>query len=222
MVIRPDQPAARPAAAVLPFALFGIDNSGIGVAANLLIVFLVAVWLALAYWAWSDARRRVEDPVLVISAALAALIFPFAGALVYAIVRPPETLEDTYERDLDVRAAELRVRLLESAVRGGPGSDAHAASLSAELTGEAASRRGGEPESGRQQSRQQPARSGKSGQPARSGKSAEPARGGKSTQGKPAQGRGTAKAEPGRTSVRGNAPQRSAGDSPSRPSGRDR
>lgn len=125
------------AAASTPvFAFFGIDNSGVGVAANLLVLCLVAVWLALAFWAWADARRRMTDSVLVGSAALAALIFPFVGALIYAIVRPPETLEDSYERDLDVRAAELRVRLLESAVKGGPGSGAHASALGAEVTGE--------------------------------------------------------------------------------------
>lgn len=141
--------AAAPAA-VAPLALFGIDNNGIGVAANLLVVFLIAVWLALVFWAYADSRRRVTDPVLIGSATLAALIFPFAGALVYAIVRPPETLDDAYERELDVRAAELRVRLLESAVKGGPGSDAHSASVGAELSGEPQGRRGSP--SGEQQS----------------------------------------------------------------------
>lgn len=131
--------AASPA--VVPLALFGIDNNGIGVAANLLVIFLIAVWLALVFWAYADSRRRMTDPVLIGSAALAALIFPFAGALVYAIVRPPETLDDAYERALDVRAAELRVRLLESAVKGGSGSDAHSASVAAELSGEPQGRR---------------------------------------------------------------------------------
>lgn len=133
--------SASIAPAAVPIALFGIDNSGIGVAANLLVVFLIAVWLALVFWTYADGRRRLTDPVLVGSATLAALIFPFAGALVYAIVRPPETLDDAYERELDVRAAELRVRLLESAVKGGPGSSAHSASVAAEVSGEPQGRR---------------------------------------------------------------------------------
>jgi hypothetical protein len=124
-----------------PVALFGIDNSGFGVAANLAVIFLIAIWLALVYWTYADARRRLEDPVLVGSAGLAALIFPFAGALVYAIVRPPESLEDHYERELDVRAAELRVRLLEQALKSGPGGGAFAATVAGELSGEPASRR---------------------------------------------------------------------------------
>lgn len=124
-----------------PFGLFGIDNDGIGVVINLLVIFLIAIDIALIVWTYSDARRRLLDPVLIGSAVAAAVIFPFAGALVYAIVRPPETLDDAYERELDVRAAELRVRLLESAVKGGPGSSSHAASVAAELSGEPTTRR---------------------------------------------------------------------------------
>lgn len=124
-----------------PFGLFGIDNDGIGVVINLLVIFLIAIDIALIVWTYSDARRRLVDPVLIGSAVAAAVIFPFAGALVYAIVRPPETLDDAYERELDVRAAELRVRLLESAVKGGPGSSSHAASVAGELSGEPTTRR---------------------------------------------------------------------------------
>ncbi|MFY9487081.1 MAG: hypothetical protein WAP35_00080, partial [Solirubrobacterales bacterium] len=123
-----------------PLAIFGIDNDGVGMVANLLVIFLIAIWIALVYWTLSDARRRLEDPVLIGSAAIAALIFPFAGALIYAIVRPPETLEDAYERDLDIRAAELRVRLLESAVKSGSGGSGFAATVAGELSGESAGR----------------------------------------------------------------------------------
>jgi uncharacterized protein (DUF58 family) len=151
----------------VPFAFFGIENEGIGVAANLLIVFLVAIWFALVFWTYADSRRRLQDPVLIASATLAALIFPFAGALVYAIVRPPETLDDAYERELDVRAAELRVRLLESAVKGGPGSSAASASVAAEVSGEPSTRRGSAPPPSQGQSRQsqpsQPRRTESSG-----------------------------------------------------------
>ena len=155
---RPDS-ASKTAFAAAPLALFGIDNSGIGVAANLLIIFLVAVWFALVFWTYSDARRRLQDSVLIGSATIAALIFPFAGALVYAIVRPPETLDDAYERELDVRAAELRVRMLESAVKGGPGSSAHSASLASEVSGEPSARRGtSSPPPGQASQRQQAAR----------------------------------------------------------------
>lgn len=128
---------------VMPFALFGIDSDGIGMVLNLLVIFLVAIWLALVFWTYADSRRRLTDPVLIGSALIASVVFPFAGALVYAIVRPPETLEDAYERDLDVRAAELRVRLLEQAVRTGPSGGGFAATVAGEISGEPAGRKPG-------------------------------------------------------------------------------
>lgn len=139
------KPCPAAYSAVVPIALFGIEGDGIGMFINLLVVFLIAIWFALVFWTYADSRRRLQDPVLIGSATIAALIFPFAGALVYTIVRPPETLDDAYERELDVRAAELRVRLLESAVKGGPGSSAHSAALAGEMTGEPTGRRSSPP-----------------------------------------------------------------------------
>ena len=98
----------------MPAALFGIDNEGLDLAVNLIVLFLVVVWIALVVWTFLDARRRLEDPVLVASATVAAL-FPFVGTIVYSILRPPEFIEDRRERELEIRAAELRVRQLEEA-----------------------------------------------------------------------------------------------------------
>jgi Double zinc ribbon len=92
-------------------ALFGIDNDGLNLAVNLLVVFLVIVYLALIVWTYLDARRRIEDSWLV-ACATAAAVFPFVGALVYSILRPPEFTEDRKERELEIRAAELRVKQL--------------------------------------------------------------------------------------------------------------
>ncbi len=72
---------------------------------------LVVVWLALIVYTYLDARRRVSDPFLVACATIAAFI-PYIGTAVYAILRPPEFLEDAHERELEIRAAELRVRQL--------------------------------------------------------------------------------------------------------------
>jgi hypothetical protein len=97
----------------MTFALFGIENDGLNLAVNLLIFFLVVIWVALVYWTYSDASRRLDDPLLIGCATVASL-FPFIGTIVYTIVRPPEYLEDTRERDLEVRAAEKRLALLEN------------------------------------------------------------------------------------------------------------
>ena len=40
-------------------AVFGIENDGLNLAVNLLILFLVFIWLALIYWTYQDARRRI-------------------------------------------------------------------------------------------------------------------------------------------------------------------
>jgi hypothetical protein len=89
--------------------IFGISNSGINLAIDLLILFLVVIWLAVVYWTWADARRRIPDPWIVGTATVAALILPFVGTLVYMIVRPPEYLEDVRERELEIQAAEARL-----------------------------------------------------------------------------------------------------------------
>jgi hypothetical protein len=89
-------------------AIFGITNDGLNLAVNLLLLFLVVLWLALIYWTHADAKRRIADPMLVGCATIAA-IFPFVGTIVYMVVRPPEYLEDVHERELEIAAAEARL-----------------------------------------------------------------------------------------------------------------
>jgi hypothetical protein len=93
-------------------AMFGIENSGLALAVNLLLLFLVVIWLALVYWTYSDAHRRIADPMLV-ACATAASLFPFIGTVVYLIVRPPEYLDDVRERELEMAAAQARLAQLE-------------------------------------------------------------------------------------------------------------
>jgi len=89
-------------------AIFGITNDGLNLAVNLLLLFLVVLWIALIFWTHSDAKRRVADPMLV-GCATAAAFFPFVGTIVYMVVRPPEYLEDVHERELEIAAAEARL-----------------------------------------------------------------------------------------------------------------
>src|SRR5947207_9302226 len=99
-----------------PLAVFGISNDGLNLAVKLIILFLVAVWLALVFWTWSDGRRRIEDPLLVGCAAAASFFFPFVGTVVYMIVRPPEYLEDVREREIEMAAAEARLAQVQSEI----------------------------------------------------------------------------------------------------------
>jgi Double zinc ribbon len=93
---------------MLPPAYFGIKSNSFSVAIDLLIVFLAVIYVALIYWTFADARRRIEDPLLV-GCATAAAFFPFVGPIVYMILRPPEYLEDVRERELEMQAAEARL-----------------------------------------------------------------------------------------------------------------
>lgn len=95
----------------MSLAIFGITNDGLNLAATLFLLMLVVLWLALIVYTYFDARRRISDPFLVACATVASF-FPFIGTAVYAIVRPPEYLEDAHERELEIKAAELRVRQL--------------------------------------------------------------------------------------------------------------
>ena len=98
----------------MALAIFGISNSGLNLAVTLFVLMIVVVWLALIVYTYLDARRRISDPFLVGCATLASFI-PYLGTAVYAIVRPPEFLEDAHERELEIKAAELRVRQLTEA-----------------------------------------------------------------------------------------------------------
>ena len=72
---------------------------------------LVVVWLALIVYTHLDARRRISDPFLI-ACATTPRFFPYIGTAVYTILRPPEFIEDAHERELEIRASELRVRQL--------------------------------------------------------------------------------------------------------------
>jgi hypothetical protein len=95
----------------MSLAIFGIENNGLNLAASLFVLMLVVLWLALIVYTYLDAKRRISDPFLIACATIASF-FPYIGTAVYVIVRPPEFLEDAHERELEIKAAELRVRQL--------------------------------------------------------------------------------------------------------------
>jgi Double zinc ribbon len=98
-----------------PLAYFGIESSGLNLAVDLVILFVVVVYLALIYWTYADARRRIHDPMLI-GCAAAASLFPFVGTIVYMILRPPEYIEDVRERELEMQAAEARLHQLDQSL----------------------------------------------------------------------------------------------------------
>jgi hypothetical protein len=105
--------ATFPPAAYLVAAssgLSGFFDSGTWlVIRNLTIFFVIVFWLAIAFWVYKDAKRRIEDPWLVYMSALLGLVPPFLGAFIYMLFRPPEYLEDVRERELEIKAIEKRL-----------------------------------------------------------------------------------------------------------------
>jgi hypothetical protein len=76
------------------------------VARNLAVFLAVVFWLALAFWVYKDARRRIDDPWLVGVATLLGLVPPYLGPVVYLLFRPAETLDDVKARRAELRALE--------------------------------------------------------------------------------------------------------------------
>jgi hypothetical protein len=71
--------------------------------------FGFVLWLSLGYWTYKDAKRRIEDPLLIGLSTLVALVIPFVGPFIYMLFRPPEYLEDVRERNLEIKAMEERI-----------------------------------------------------------------------------------------------------------------
>ena len=85
-------------------------DSGLWSAISLMLqVFVVLLWLALAYWTYQDARRRIEAPVAVAGCVALSVLIPFLGSIIYLIVRPPEYLDEARERELELIALERRL-----------------------------------------------------------------------------------------------------------------
>ena len=75
---------------------------------NLAIFFVIVFWVATIYWVQKDARRRIEDP-LIVWVVTAIGVVPFIGPVIYMLFRPPEYLEDVRERELEIKAMEKRL-----------------------------------------------------------------------------------------------------------------
>ncbi len=76
---------------------------------NLTFFFVIVFWIATIWWVYKDAKRRIEDPVLVALATVLGAIPPFLGTFIYMLFRPPEYLEDVRERELEIKAMEKRL-----------------------------------------------------------------------------------------------------------------
>ena len=72
----------------------------------------MVLWLVLVFWTYKDARKRIDDPVIVGVAVLSRCCCLTSGTLIYAILRPAEYLAEARERELEMRAMEQELHTL--------------------------------------------------------------------------------------------------------------
>jgi RNA polymerase subunit RPABC4/transcription elongation factor Spt4 len=82
-----------------------------------ILVYLVVLWLASAYWVFRDMQQRTENAILPYAAASLVIVFlpvfPLA-IFVYKIIRPHEKIGEVYERNLAEEALLAEVEAIRS------------------------------------------------------------------------------------------------------------
>jgi hypothetical protein len=77
------------------------------------VAYLLLLWFASILWAYRDIRSRTMDPISqAIGVAVVALL-PLFGVAIYLIVRPSETLAESYERELEQEAIRSELHSLQ-------------------------------------------------------------------------------------------------------------
>ncbi|MBI5669782.1 MAG: zinc ribbon domain-containing protein [Chloroflexi bacterium] len=65
---------------------------------------VIAFWLALVIWTFRDMRARSRDTLAQLGMALLVAVLTVPGLLIYLLLRPRETLGESYERSLEEEA----------------------------------------------------------------------------------------------------------------------
>ena len=88
-----------------PFQIISnfLESPILRISGQLVLLLFIVLWVSLVYWTYADASRRGAMRVLW---GFVAFIFPYVGTLVYLIVRPPEYLEESRERELELAVLE--------------------------------------------------------------------------------------------------------------------
>ena len=63
--------------------------------------YLLATWFVLIVWTYRDIEARSKNVVTQVFSTLLAVFFWFPGVLLYMLLRPKETLDETYQKSLE-------------------------------------------------------------------------------------------------------------------------
>ena len=82
-----------------------MDLEGIlRLALTVLGAYLVLLWVAFIVWAYRDARSRTKDALFHLLAVALVVILNLPGLVLYLLLRPHETLADSYNRAMEEEA----------------------------------------------------------------------------------------------------------------------
>ncbi len=84
------------------------ENTGI-IVGVIVGAYVGAVWLAALIWTIRDIRDRSEDPITQVIGFLIVFVFNLPGWVLYLVLRPPLTLAEVYERQLEEEALRLEL-----------------------------------------------------------------------------------------------------------------
>lgn len=68
------------------------------------LFYLLAFWLSLSYWAFRDARERSPNLAFHTFATGISLLLPIFGLFIYMIIRPPLTMSERRQLELEAQA----------------------------------------------------------------------------------------------------------------------
>jgi hypothetical protein len=73
-------------------------------AGTLAVGYLGLIWLASVLWVYRDITSRSRDPISQTIAVAIAGVLPLVGLPIYFALRPSETLQDAYDRQIEQEA----------------------------------------------------------------------------------------------------------------------
>lgn len=84
--------------------MFDSWESVLALVAAILIAYAVILWLGTIVWVYRDIRERTRDSWSHTVSVLMIVLFNIPGLILYLVLRPRETLLETYERRLETEA----------------------------------------------------------------------------------------------------------------------